>query len=50
MLGGTFMRIFVSHATKNDEIVLRFAKFLEIASSDIEAFCSSEKDNIKIDI
>ncbi|MCI9364708.1 MAG: toll/interleukin-1 receptor domain-containing protein [Oscillospiraceae bacterium] len=42
------MRIFISHATKNEEIVLRFAKFLEIASSDIEAFCSSEKGSIGI--
>jgi len=42
------MRIFISHATKNREIVLKFAKFLEIASSDIEVFCSSEDGSIKV--
>lgn len=42
------MRIFISHATKNSEIVLKFAKFLEKVSLDIEVFCSSEKESIKI--
>ena len=42
------MRIFISHASKNSEAVLRFAEFLEIISSDIEVFCSSEKGSIKI--
>ena len=42
------MRIFISHATKNREIVLKFADFLEIVSSDIEVFCSSEEGSIKV--
>ncbi|MCI9273215.1 MAG: toll/interleukin-1 receptor domain-containing protein [Clostridiales bacterium] len=42
------MRVFISHASKNREIVLKFAKFLEIASNDIEVFCSSEEGSIKI--
>ncbi len=42
------MRIFVSHATKNSEIVKKFSEFLEKVSSDIEVFCSSEEGSIKI--
>ena len=42
------MRIFISHATKNREIVLKFADFLEKASSDIEVFCSSEEGSIQV--
>lgn len=42
------MRIFVSHASKNGEIVLKFAKLLEMVSSDIEVFCSSEKESIMV--
>lgn len=42
------MRIFISHATKNREIVLKFADFLEMVSSDIEVFCSSEEGSIKV--
>lgn len=42
------MRIFISHATKNREIVLKFADFLESVSSDIEVFCSSEDGSIKV--
>lgn len=42
------MRIFISHATKNQEIVLKFAEFLEIVSNDIEVFCSSENGSIKV--
>lgn len=42
------MRIFISHAAKNGEIVLKFAKLLESISSDIEVFCSSEKGSIKV--
>ncbi len=42
------MRIFISHATKNCEIVLSFAEFLENVSSDIEVFCSSEDGSIKV--
>lgn len=42
------MRIFISHATKNKEIVLNFANFLESIDSQIEVFCSSEKGSIKV--
>ena len=42
------MRIFVSHATKNSEIVIKFSEFLESVSSDIEVFCSSEDGSLKI--
>lgn len=42
------MRIFISHSTKNQEIVLKFAEFLENISSDIEVFCSSESGSIKV--
>lgn len=42
------MRIFISHATKNREVVLKFAEFLEAVSSNIEVFCSSESGSIKI--
>lgn len=42
------MRIFISHATKNKKIVLKFAKFLESVSSEIEVFCSSENGSIKV--
>lgn len=42
------MKIFVSHASKNEEIVLRFAEFLEAVSVEIEVFCSSEKGSIGV--
>ena len=42
------MKIFVSHASKNGEIAIRFARFLEEMSDDIEVFCSSEKGSIKV--
>ena len=42
------MRIFISHASKNREVVLKLAEFLEMLSSDIEVFCSSEKGIIKV--
>lgn len=42
------MRIFISHAAKNREIVLKFAEFLEMVSSNIEVFCSSEDGSIKV--
>lgn len=42
------MRIFISHATKNKEIVLKFSEFLESVSSEIEVFCSSETGSIKV--
>lgn len=40
------MKIFVSHATKNKDIVLKFAEFLETINSDIKVFCSSEKGSV----
>lgn len=40
------MRIFISHAMKNKEVVLKFAEFLESVSSEIEVFCSSENGSI----
>lgn len=42
------MRVFISHAEKNSEIVLKFANFLEKASSEIEVFCSSERGSIGV--
>lgn len=42
------MRIFISHASKNSEAVLKFAEFLEMLNSNIEVFCSSEKGSIKV--
>ena len=40
------MKIFVSHATKNKDIVLKFAEFVEAINSDIKVFCTSEKGSI----
>lgn len=42
------MRIFISHATKNKEIVKKFAELLESISSEIEVFCSSESGSIYV--
>lgn len=42
------MRIFISHSSKNRELVLKFAKLLETVSIDIEVFCSSEDGSIAI--
>ena len=42
------MRIFISHASKNKEIILKFAELLESINSNIEVFCSSENGSIKI--
>ena len=42
------MRIFISHATKNKKIALKFAGLLESISSEIEVFCSSEDRSIDI--
>ena len=39
----TQMKIFISHASKNKEIILKFADFLESISTEIEVFCTSEK-------
>lgn len=43
------MKIFISHSSKNKEIVLKFAEFLENVSTSIEVFCSSEKRAINIE-
>ena len=40
------MRIFISHSTRNKEVILKFAEFLESLSSEIEVFCSSERNSI----
>lgn len=40
------MRIFISHASKNGEIVLKFAELLEKVSCEIEVFCSFERGTI----
>ncbi|MDD3279699.1 MAG: toll/interleukin-1 receptor domain-containing protein [Lachnospiraceae bacterium] len=40
------MRIFVSHASKNKDIVVKFARFLESIDHDIEVFCSSDVGTI----
>lgn len=42
------LRVFISHASKNKEIVVRFSRFLEDINSDIDVFCSSEKGSIKV--
>lgn len=42
------MKIFISHATKNKEIVLKFAELLESISSEIEVFCSFESGSIEV--
>lgn len=42
------MRIFISHAKKNMEIVLKFAELLEAVSSEIEVFCTSEEGSIMV--
>lgn len=40
------MKIFISHASKNKEIVLKFASFLESIGTEMEVFCTSEKGSI----
>ena len=42
------MKIFISHSSKNSDVVLKFSKFLKTVSNDIEVFCSSEKGSIKV--
>lgn len=42
------MRIFISHASRDKEIVLKFSELLENINSEIEVFCSSEKGSIKV--
>lgn len=42
------MKIFLSHSSKNEKYALKFKKFLETLSFDIEVFCSSEKGSISI--
>ena len=40
------MRIFISHASKDKVIILRFAEFLQTVSKQIEVFCTSEKGRL----
>lgn len=42
------MRVFISHSTKNKDIVLMFARFLEAVDSKVEVFCSSETGIIAV--
>ena len=42
------MRIFISPATKNKEIVLKFAELLESISIEIEVFCSLRKGRLSL--
>lgn len=42
------MKIFISHATKNKVVVLKFAALLESINNEIEVFCSSENGSIGI--
>ena len=42
------MKVFISHAAMNKEIVLKFAGFLESVSNEIEVFCSSETGSIRV--
>lgn len=42
------MRIFISHASKNKEVVFAFADFLRKLNSEIEVFCSSEDGSIPV--
>ncbi len=42
------MKVFISHATKNKEIVLKFTRLLENVSSEIQTFCTSDRGSIKL--
>lgn len=42
------MKIFISHSSKNKEIVLVFSRFLESLQNDIQVFCSSEVGAIPV--
>lgn len=42
------MKIFISHASANKEIVLRFTEMLETLNDSIETFCSSEEGSIRV--
>ena len=41
------MRLFISHASDNQDVVLKFASFLESISSEIEVICTSDKGSIQ---
>lgn len=43
------MRIFISHATKNKEVVLKFAEFLESVSSEIEVFAPQKMGALRLE-
>ncbi|MBQ2634737.1 MAG: toll/interleukin-1 receptor domain-containing protein [Oscillospiraceae bacterium] len=42
------MRIFISHASANKEVVKKFADLLENLSTDISVFCSSQEGSIRV--
>ena len=42
------MRLFISRSSQNQDIVLKFASFLESISSEIEVFCTSEKGSVSV--
>lgn len=41
------MKIFISHASKDREIVLKFVELLKTTNQEIEIFCSSEEGSIR---
>lgn len=45
-IGGITMKIFISHSTKDWDIVARLSSFLESLSDNIEVFCSSDSGAI----
>lgn len=42
------MKMFISHATKNKETILKFVELLKKTSNKIEVFCSSENGSIPV--
>ena len=42
------MKIFISHASANEEVILQFASLLESVSSDISVFCSSQEGSVRV--
>ena len=42
------MKIFISHASSNKDVVSHFAHLLESVSSDIDVFCSSQEGSVRI--
>lgn len=42
------MKVFISHASKDKDVVLHFAHLLETISGDINVFCSSQAGSIRV--